>query len=188
MPGIDYEIKTSADLKALRDTADGLRRQIMLAKASGEGFGDLQTKLNNVSTAMKSVGGWDRLKFATADMIEGISVVGNFARAINGMAGPVTLAIGALSSLVGTASRAVSEFAGAETKMAKTRWQTPAPDAGCSLHRPRLREVHRGVFLRLMVRPLPPDAFPRRGLFPASEECPGLFRRPGHPLPRPARP
>ncbi|MFQ3669938.1 MAG: hypothetical protein SNJ84_00610 [Verrucomicrobiia bacterium] len=119
MPGINYEIKTSGDLKALRDTESSLRQQIAAAKAAGGEFRALETQLKAVSATIKGMPASKRLRFEMGDMVQGLPIVGSFARALNGAGGMVTKLIGGVVALGTATVKAVAEFAGAEAKMAK---------------------------------------------------------------------
>lgn len=119
MPGIEYKIETSADLKAIKSVADSLRQQIIIAQAAGKEYGDLKRQLDSVNRSMSQLGSGKRIGLEMADMVQGLPVIGNFTRALNGMGGPISLAIGGLAALARTAAQAVAEFAGAQTKMAK---------------------------------------------------------------------
>lgn len=119
MPGIEYKIETSADLKAIKSVADSLRQQIIVAQAAGKEYGDLKRQLDSVNRSMSQLGTGKRLGLEMGEIVQGTPIVGNFANALNGLGGPITIAIGALTSLAQGMAKAVGEFAGAQTKMAK---------------------------------------------------------------------
>jgi hypothetical protein len=119
MPGINYEIKTAADLRALRSVEDSLRQQVMVAKAAGKDFSVLKAQLDSVSSSIRSIPAPKKFGLEMAGMVQSLPIVGNFASALNGLGGPITLAIGGLTALAKGAARAIGEFAGAEVKMAK---------------------------------------------------------------------
>lgn len=119
MPGIQYTIETSADLKALRAVSDSLRQQIIIAQATGKEFGALKAQLDSVNRTMAGMGAGKRIGLEMADMVQGLPVIGSFARALNGLGGPITKIIGGAAFLAQGMAKAVSEFSGAESKMAK---------------------------------------------------------------------
>jgi hypothetical protein len=119
MPGINYEIKTAADLRALRSVEDSLRQQVMLAKAAGRDFSVLKSQLDSVSSSIRSIPASKKFGLEMVDMVQSLPIIGNFASALTGLGGPITLAIGGLTALAKGAAKAIGEFAGAEVKMAK---------------------------------------------------------------------
>lgn len=119
MSGINYEIKTAADLKALRDTEAALRRQIIVAKATGKSFSHLEAQLKSVGDTIQKTGFLRRAGFEIAGVAEQIPVLGSFMRTINGLGGPLAAVTAGVAGTVGALGKMVAEFAGAENKVAK---------------------------------------------------------------------
>lgn len=116
--GINFEIKTVADLRAAKSVEQELQRMIVAARAAGKDVTNLQNQLKVVQSAIAQKGFLGRALSETLNMAEQIPVVGSAMRALNGAVGMVSagmMVLGAAAIVVRTGLQKWSEIENVQT-------------------------------------------------------------------------
>ena len=114
MPSVDITFKTAAELAGARAVQQNLERQIGQAKALGKDYSELSKQLAAVNDRIAKSG----QKGSFMDLVAQVPLLQKFGSILDSVATKAGLAVGALAALVKVVSKAVKEFAEAESQVA----------------------------------------------------------------------
>lgn len=118
---LNFKITTSAELTALRETERELIKAVTAAKALGKAD-DLKkfgTELAGVQQRLAQFSPGQKITAEVLDVAGKVPVLGSAMTALNGSLGPVSIALAAGATALGTASKAVSAYADQESDVVK---------------------------------------------------------------------